>query len=566
MSTEAALLRAIRELPGEDTPRLIYADFLEEEGYSPHAEFIRAQVERAQLPEHDPRRAPLEDREHELLGEHECGWLGVEPGDVDELHEWEFDRGFVNEVAASPVFMNGPGGELCAAHPVRRWRVMSGQNNFPEDLKEAGQRGWCSRIESLDLSGWYSGLGELSGFLKRSHFGRLRELDLLGLTPLEPLAEILEDAPFRSRLKVLRCGGGMFDEGGRLEVAEFARALGRDCRLEELSVPFTYLTAGDLRDLLAADCCSELTSLCVRDNEIAPDGWDAFRRARCRLRELNISHTPLGAISLDRLLASASLSELRRLHLNGCGSAMSNLRALAASRFWTQVEELRMQHGTIPEMSLDPLFKAEGSHALRVFDVGGNFLRDEGVAKLCDAPWAGSLAYLDLSQNYLTDEALRALARSGRFRNLRTLHLNFNSVYHQDGAEPDESVTDAGLRALAECPDLANLRTLSVSGTRITAAGVEAVLNGAHWRLTGLNLSQCQLRPNVVEVFASSPRLSRLELLDLSLNDEIDTDGLAPLADSEYLSPQTELNIRGIHGRGKVWTALRQRLGCRLTE
>jgi uncharacterized protein (TIGR02996 family) len=564
MSTEAALLRAIRELPDEDTPRLVYADFLEEEGPSPLAEFIRAQVESAQLPEHDPRRAPLEDREHELLGAHECHWLGVEPGDADGLREWQFDRGFINGVAASPVFMNGAGGGLCAAHPVRRWRVMSGQTDLAEDLREAGRRAWCSRLESLDLSGWGAGLGEVSGFLMRSHFGRLRELDLSGLTPLEPLAEILEYAPFRERLKLLRCGG-VFGEGGGLDVPGLARALGRDCRLEELSVPFTYLAAEDLRDLLAADCCGELSSLSVRDNEIAPDGWDAFRHARCRLRELNISHTPLGAISLDRLLGCPALSELRRLHLNGCGSAMSNLRALAASRFWTQAEELRMQHGTIPEMSLDPLFQAEGSPALRVFDVGGNYLRDEGVAKLCEAPWAGSLAYLDLSQNYLTDAALRAIAKSRRFKNLRTLHLNFNSVYHQDGAEPDESVTDAGLRALAECPDLANLRILSVSGTRITAAGVEAVLNGPHWRLTGLNLAQCQLRPNVVEVLASSPRLARLETLDLSLNDEIDVDDLAPLAESEYLSPQTELNIRGIHGQGKVRTALQQRLGCRLS-
>ncbi len=566
MSTEAALLRAIRERPDEDTPRLIYADVLDEEGYSPLAEFIRVQIERARLPEHDTQRAPLEDREHGLLGTHECAWLGVEPSDADEMHEWVFERGFVEEVAASPVFMNGPGGDLCAAHPVRRWRVMSGQNNFPEDLREAGQRAWCSRIEALDLSGWYSGLGELSGFLKRSHFNRLRELDLLGLTPLEPLAEILEETPFRSRLKVLRCGGGRFDAENRLEVSNFARALGRDCRLDELSIPFTSLTAAELRELLAAGCCESLTSLSVRDNEIAPDGWDAFDHAHCRLRELDISHTPLGAIALDRLLNCNSLASLRRLHLNGCGSAMSNLRALAASRFWTAAESLRMQHGTIPHLSLDPLFEAAGSPALRVFDVGGNYLRDEGVAKLCEAPWAGTLAYLDLSQNYLTDAALRTMARCGRFQNLRTLHLNFNSVYHQDGAEPDESITDAGLRSLAESTDLARLRILSVSGTRITSAGVEAVLNGPHWSLTGLNVAQCQLRPNVVELLAQSPRLARLELLDLSLNDEIAIDDLAPLAESEYLSPQTELNIRGISGNSAVRAALRQRLGPRLSE
>jgi hypothetical protein len=55
-------------------------------------------------------------------------------------------------------------------------------------------------------------------------------------------------------------------------------------------------------------------------------------------------------------------------------------------------------------------------------------------------------------------------------------------------------------------------------------------------------------------------------VLDLSENDDIDIDDLEPLAESEYLSPQTELNIRGIHGTGKVRAALRQRLGCRLSE
>jgi hypothetical protein len=147
------------------------------------------------------------------------------------------------------------------------------------------------------------------------------------------------------------------------------------------------------------------------------------------------------------------------------------------------------------------------------------------------------------------------------------LHLNFNSPYHQDGAEPDEAITDAGLRVLANCPDLANLRILSVSGTRITAAGVEAVLNGPYWRLTGLNLSHCQLRPSVIEVLASSSRLARLELLNLGMNDEIDTDDLEILAESEYLSSQTELDIRGVYGENSaIRTALRQRLGCRLSE
>jgi uncharacterized protein (TIGR02996 family) len=570
MSTEAALLRAIREMPDEDTPRLVYADWLDENGFPDRAEFIRLQVERSRLPEYDPRRYPLEDREHELLAAHESEWLSVAPEDTEGLFEWEFERGFVNEIEASPWFMLGPGADLCAAHPMRRWRVHVTDLDMPDDPLTAGRKAWFSRLEAIDLGAWYTTLGELERFLHRSDFARLRELDLSLRPGLEDLPEILGRAPFREQLKALHCGGHIYDgEVGRLDAADLARALGSGTKLEELTAAGVLLTADDLRDLLAAGCCQSLTSLDVRANQIAPDAWAAFRAARSRLRELDISGTPLGAIALEELLDCPSLSELCRLQMNGCGSAMANLQALAGSRFWTQAEALRIQHGSVPEHSLEPLFTAAGSPALRVLDAGGNWLRDRGVAQLCEAPWAGSLAYLDLSQNLLTDEALRTLAKSGRFKNLHTLHLNFNNHYDQEGAEAHERITDAGLRALAECPDLANLRVLSVSGLSITARGVDAVLNGPHWRLTALRLSQCQLGRNVLGVLASSPRLSRLEVLDLSANNDLESDDFFPLAESEHLSPRTELDIRGAYGRvhaDVAVAALRERLGPRLSE
>ncbi len=574
MSTETDLLRAIRDNPDEDTPRLMFADHLDEEGNAPRAEFIRVQVERARLSDHDPARRALEDREHELLAEHECSWLGVAPDDMDELTEWEFDRGFVNEVAASPVFMNGPGSDLCAAHPVRRWRVMSAQNNLPADLRECGQRGWCDRLEALDLSGWYAGLGEVSGFLTRSYFARLRELDLRMCGPLESLPELLEVVPFRDNLTALRCGANAADGAG-LDVAEFVRALGTKCALSELCIMSSMLNDADIGDLLGSTAAARLTSLDLQQNIPDVGSVAAFHATRARFRELDISETILGT-SLALLLWCRSLADLTELYVNSAGHTADNVRALAASRFWSRATALWMRRGTfdydgddeVPEGTgevLDPLFAATGSSNLRTLDLAGYALRDTGVARLCAAPWAGSLTYLDLSQNHLSDEALRELARSGRFKCLRTLHLNGNSVYQQ--ANATESITDAGLRALADCPDLANLRVLSLSGTRITADGIDAILNSPHFRLTGLRLANCQLRGNAIEVLASSPRTSRLEVLDLSSNDEIGSNHLMALAESEYLSPLTELDIRATADAGTtVRTALRERLGRRLSE
>ena len=144
MSTEAALLRTIRETPEDDTARLVYADFVEEEGDPARGAFIRTQVALANTPEGDPARRDLENREHELLAENEGRWLGVDPNS-DGLIGWEFARGFLDEVAATPSFMLNEGSDLCAAHPVRRWRVQVRDGDMKQDLWEAGQRGWFSR-------------------------------------------------------------------------------------------------------------------------------------------------------------------------------------------------------------------------------------------------------------------------------------------------------------------------------------------------------------------------------------------------------------------------------------
>jgi uncharacterized protein (TIGR02996 family) len=54
MNEAAALLAAIRESPDEDTPRLAYADWLDEHGDPDRAEFIRVQCAVVRLPDDDP--------------------------------------------------------------------------------------------------------------------------------------------------------------------------------------------------------------------------------------------------------------------------------------------------------------------------------------------------------------------------------------------------------------------------------------------------------------------------------------------------------------------------------
>lgn len=84
---EAALLWGIAENHAADAPRLVYADWLEEHGDAPRAEFIRVQCELATAPTPELRR-----RERELLDAHRREWV---TGFGVPLEEVAFDRGLI---------------------------------------------------------------------------------------------------------------------------------------------------------------------------------------------------------------------------------------------------------------------------------------------------------------------------------------------------------------------------------------------------------------------------------------------------------------------------------------
>src|SRR4051812_3209207 len=103
---EAALLAAIAAHPAEDTPRLAYADWLDEHAADlpdPAAARIRAEFIRVQcaikLLEDRPstelqQSASLYRRQDAILTNHRRDLLGP-LGDVLTYHDVVFDRGFV---------------------------------------------------------------------------------------------------------------------------------------------------------------------------------------------------------------------------------------------------------------------------------------------------------------------------------------------------------------------------------------------------------------------------------------------------------------------------------------
>lgn len=156
MTDEDALLAAIRARPLEDTPRLAYADWLDEHALPPErpapkrkrrakarpqpgayraerAELIRAQIALEAMSRADPRFAPLEARAYALIDAHARDWY---PVDLKLRERTEWDRGF-------PVPDLPPDPTDADLDAVPLWRLSAqGTDNF---LK----RPYLHRIGSL---------------------------------------------------------------------------------------------------------------------------------------------------------------------------------------------------------------------------------------------------------------------------------------------------------------------------------------------------------------------------------------------------------------------------------
>ncbi len=71
---DLTFIQAIQASPGDEVPRLVYADWLDDQG-DPRGELIRVQCELARRPANDLERKRLEQRADELLDDYGELWL-----------------------------------------------------------------------------------------------------------------------------------------------------------------------------------------------------------------------------------------------------------------------------------------------------------------------------------------------------------------------------------------------------------------------------------------------------------------------------------------------------------
>ena len=208
MSDEHALLRAIVAHSDEDTPRLAYADWLDEHGIAARAAFVRGQIELARLKDDTMHRREVAFRCRQLLDAHEDEWL--EPGDAFVL-DWHWSRGFVETFTTSPGDLDVQDAALFRTHPFRRlwlWELSGsadGVELIPAD----------NRLTALDLIGNNLNVNQLKKLAKMRHLPHLRELGLMFNALRDTAVKVLCGEPFFQKLDLIRLGANPFTDRGR---------------------------------------------------------------------------------------------------------------------------------------------------------------------------------------------------------------------------------------------------------------------------------------------------------------------------------------------------------------
>lgn len=425
---DLGLLQAIHEDPVEDTPRLIYADWHEENGDPLRAELIRLQCDQANLIEGDPRQAALHHREQELSTAHKARWTDCLPTEL--AHRCEIVRGTMTMNLELVARLTAEDRQRIHQH---RWHFPEARITPREDfiLESIRADGLLDHFPMLDVShSWITNSG-LATLGKLSHLRSLRlavvyDIDNAGMQHLANLP----------RLQSLDVGESALTVDG-------LDRLGKLRSLRRLRI--RHLNDGNVEHLSRF---SQLRFLDVSYVSLVGPNYQKFL-SLSEMEHLRLS--TLSVLSAEAIRHLSQLPQLRKLELEAWQIREAGLRELG--RF-DQLRTLKLPwYSTCDGSRL--LIHLQSLQQLRELYAGSIFGPDEAGFSALSA--LTELETLGLQRTGITGRALRHLRP---LKNLRALSLSGTGA------------SDAGIRYLLDLPAL---RWLDVRWSKITAKGREQI-------------------------------------------------------------------------------------------
>lgn len=384
MTDRDAFLSAIRAQPDEDTPRLAFADWLDEQGTKPdqfRAEYIRTACGFTRAEPHSERWLELGRKFTRLNGRVPAAWTAHLKGRVIAS---DFERGFVGHVTMYSKRFVAEGGKLFDADPIRTVKFAT--------LKSA------------------RGSVPAAVLFACPHLARAARLVLDGSELKDKEITLLAESPHAANLRAVWLGGKN----------PFAQA----------SVP----------KLLKAR--PGITELHLTANTDFGDGHAkalAGSPALLNLTDLNLTGAGLTAAGVAALAASPHAANLRTLRVGpifdeydfdedhydrsdargGSPEGIAIAEAFAASTALASLEELDLRERLLGDKGVTALAKARGLPALRRLGLQFNQVTKKGAEALAKSPLGQQLKYIDFERNVALHPqaaAIQALFPNARVR------------------------------------------------------------------------------------------------------------------------------------------------------
>ncbi|MGL6075628.1 MAG: TIGR02996 domain-containing protein [Fimbriiglobus sp.] len=459
-----ALLNTCRSAVADDLPRLVLADWLEENNDGDRAEFIRIQCELARPTVDTSRTQMLKRNERELIAANWHRWVGkllelLSELQADQVHSERLQ--YFNSIRRREdrPRQTPPVREVVRIDPFApsmEWGFRRGLvhlNVTEEMFKEERVHNWLASPEAVwlqEATCRHVGIRQLAGWRVPAVFR-----PYLGISLDCPIAE-----PRTTEANPL--------EDGHARNRRIAAAL--TCKNFALVRDLTVSVSQDVPELLAALMAADLS----RVQRLRIDGQSSVLEAVIKrlvaMRFENLSSLDISMVELDQqavkaLVTSPNFPNLVSLsaYRNNFGDAATV--ALAKGPLGKTLNRVEFMNCGIGDQGLVALVKS--GLIERVFgpqlNLSMNPIADRGMKALAQSPGLERFTELIMRECSVSDSGAKAVALSSYVRNLKYLDLWKNNI------------GDTGALALAQSPHLDGIHDLSLRDNPIGGAGQAAL-------------------------------------------------------------------------------------------
>lgn len=398
---EKDLLAAIYAAPDDDGARVVYGDWLVEQG-NPRGELVQVQARLAMSTTTPAERRKLRTAENKLL------------------------KAQMPEIIA-PIVAIGERHRKLHKKTVEQafWVEVTSQ------VKVELVRGFIDFVRAPATILFYiDELFEIAPLLTR--------LEIVAEPPVSlPPAiewEVFSSSRHIQRLRALRINVNFTGDDGARKLAMCSQL----SNLEELEVAGSRawegmgmaseheLTVAGARALAASPYLNKLKKLTLEDSHLRSEGAVALLSGSglAALEELNVANNNCEGGVFSLVARAPNAPNLRRLTLRNADQDIESLKDFASSKSLSRLQFLDIEKCGLGPKGIEAFLDAFRLESLTDLVIASNSLGDAGGTAIGKSPKLRNLSFLDITKNRLGKKAIAAIASSPHLSQLKKLLIN----------------------------------------------------------------------------------------------------------------------------------------------